>query len=112
MKFGMADGRLIMPPMGFVILTHTRPRQALRLARALGAQFGQPPIVIHHDFDQTPLDSAPFPAGVQFVRPHVRTAWGAPTLNDAALAGFRLLLAGGGADWIALLSGADYPIKS
>jgi hypothetical protein len=102
-----------MPGIGFVLLTHNEPAQALRLARRLARSFERAPIACHHDFSQTPLDVRQFPPHVQFVRPHVRTHWGDFSLVDATLAALRLLYdAGNGPDWVVLLSGADYPLHS
>jgi hypothetical protein len=101
-----------MTTIGFILLTHNRPAQALRLVRNLDLHFGSPPIAIHHDFDQSPMPVEQFPACVRFVRPHFQTRWGAPSLNDAVLAGVRLLYSDSTApDWFVLLSGADYQIK-
>jgi hypothetical protein len=101
-----------MPQIGFVILTHNRPRQTLRLVHTLGAQFDRPPIVIHHDFGKSPLNTNEFPDYVCFVRPHVDTNWGSSGINDAFILGLEELFRGDKPpDWFALLSGADYPIR-
>ena len=41
-----------MPPIGFVVLTHSNPPQITRLIRCLNALYSSPPIVLHHDFSQ------------------------------------------------------------
>jgi len=98
--------------IGFVLLTHQHPGQILRLARRLAATFDSAPIACHHDFDRCPLDVGAFPAGVQFVRPHVPTRWGDFSLVEATLAGIRALYdAGPSPDWFTLVSGADYPLQ-
>ncbi|HVS38751.1 MAG TPA: beta-1,6-N-acetylglucosaminyltransferase [Gemmataceae bacterium] len=99
-----------MNPLGFVLLTHNQPQQMLRLVRRLNAIYGEPPIVIHHDFGKCDLDTASFPGDVRFVRPHVPTEWGRFSLVEATLAGIRLLHKQSDApEWFTLLSGADYP---
>ena len=99
-----------MNPLGFVLLTHARPHQTLRLVRRLNAMYGEPPVVIHHDFGKSDPDAARFPGNVRFVRPHVPTEWGRFSLVEATLAGIRLLFSGPDApEWFTLLSGADYP---
>ena len=65
-----------MTAIGFVLLTHSDPGQALTLAQVLSDLYGNPPIVCHHDFSQCPLDKSQFPANVRFVEPHFSTFWG------------------------------------
>lgn len=99
-----------MKPLGFVLLTHNKPHQTLRLVHRLKAMYADPPIIVHHDFGKSDPDAARFPAGVRFVRPHVSTEWGRFSLVEAAIAGLRLLQAQPDApEWCTLLSGADYP---
>lgn len=101
-----------MPPIGFFLLTHTKPHQTLRLVERLNALFGAPPIVCHHDFGKCTLDTGLFPKNVQFVQPHVTTGWAEYGVLEAALRGLSLLHAGGqGPEWTVLLTGACYPIK-
>jgi hypothetical protein len=102
-----------MGGVGFMLLTHDRPAQTLRLVDRLTQSFQQPPIVCHHDFDKCPLDVKAFPAHVRFVRPHISTGWGTFGTVSAILAMMRTLLDHPSEpEWFALLSGADYPIKS
>jgi hypothetical protein len=99
-----------MKPLGFLLLTHDRPQQMLRLVRRLNVMYDDPPIVCHHDFGRCDPDVARFPGNVRFVRPHVPTEWGRFSVVRAILAGLRLLFAGPDApEWFTLLSGADYP---
>jgi len=101
------------PRIGFALVTHGNPGQVLRLCRRLLASFEGPPIACHHDFDQSALDVAAFPAEVQFVRPHLRAGWGDVSVVEAIVAAIRELYERGPApDWFALLSGADYPLRS
>ncbi len=100
-----------MSQIGFVIITHTAPDQIIRLIRALNLVYSNPPIVLHHDFDQCAID-IPWPANVQVVRPHIPTQWCGYSVVRATLAGIALLYSNSEKpDWFALLSGACYPTK-
>lgn len=100
------------PPIGFVLVTHNNPDQTQFLCEQLTARFDRPPIVIHHDFSQTPLDPALFPANVTFVQEWLRTTWGGYSVVDAQLRALRILYKKHSPDWFVVLSGADYPINS
>lgn len=101
-----------MSQIGFVIITHTTPDQIARLIRALNLVYANPPIALHHDFDQSPLDIS-LPTNVQVVRPHISTRWCGYSVVQATLAGLAVLYANPvKPDWFALLSGACYPSKS
>ncbi len=98
--------------LGFVILTHEKPPQILRLINRLVAMFGETPIVCHHDFSKCDLDLGLFPRNVSFVRPHIVTYRAGWSLVTATIAGLRALYDRKDApEWFTLLSGADYPIK-
>ncbi len=96
--------------IGFVLLTHRDTVQAIRLIRRLNMLYDSPPIALHHDSSQCPLDESTLPSNVQVVHPHVRTRWGDWSLVESTLRALRLLYRGGGPDWFVLLSGADYPV--
>lgn len=101
-----------MSQIGFVIITHTAPEQIVRLIRALNQVYANPPIVLHHDFDQSPLAVA-LPTNVQVVRPHISTQWCGYSVVEATLAAMALLYSNDDKpDWFALLSGSCYPTKS
>ncbi len=101
-----------MSPIGFVLLTHTKPYQTLRLARRLNTLFGAPPIVCHHDFSKCALDMGLFPSNVLFVQPPVQTRWGEFSLVEATVRALSQLHAGGmGPEWTVVLSGSCYPVK-
>ena len=101
------------PSIGFVLLTHDKPQQTLRLVGRLNALYGDPAIVCHHDFSKCSLDGAAFPSNVEFVRPAVETQWGTFSLVDATLLALRQLMARRDPpEWFVLLSGADYPAAS
>jgi hypothetical protein len=101
-----------MPPVGFVILTHNKPKQIIRLFHALNRMFGSPPIACHHDFTQCDLPAEAFAKNILFVRPHFRTGWGMFSVIDGVFSALQLLYRSKiSPDWFILLSGADYPIK-
>jgi hypothetical protein len=100
-----------MDSIGFVLITHNEPSQTFRLVRALNQVYSNPPIVVHHDFDQGPLDLSGL-ANVQIVRPHIPTQWCGYSVVQATLAGLELLFEGSQSPgWFAVLSGACYPTK-
>ena len=99
--------------IGFVLLTHNKPQQALRLVRKLNSMFDDPPIAWHHDFTQCNLSENSFLKNIYFVRPHLHTGWGQFSIVDAGMAALKLLFQSESPpDWFCLLSGADYPIKT
>lgn len=100
------------PPIGFVLVTYNSPEQTLFLCERLNAMFGNPPIVIHHDFSQSPLNTALFPGNVRFVEKWLRTGWGSMTVIDAQLSALRLLYSQFDPDWFVTLSTTDYPIQT
>jgi hypothetical protein len=99
--------------IGFVLLTHDKPEQALRLVSRLDSMFGAPPIAWHHDFSRNDLPLGALTKNISLVRPHVPTAWGKFSLIDVMVKALELLFGSNDApDWFVLLSGACYPIKS
>jgi hypothetical protein len=99
--------------LGFALLTHQLPDQAMRLASTLDRMFPGAPIVIHHDFSKCEFPSHGWPPGVSFVRPHLLTRWGGISLVDASVAALKQLARNlAGDSWLVLLSGADYPIAT
>ncbi|WP_234570873.1 beta-1,6-N-acetylglucosaminyltransferase [Rhodohalobacter sp. 614A] len=100
------------PFLGFVLLTHEKPAQILRLIERLNFMFDDPPIACHHDFSKCELPLDEIPQNVSFVKQYVETAWGDWSLVDATLKGIDILYSRDDApEWFILLSGRDYPIK-
>lgn len=98
------------PSLGFIILSHDKPRQLRRLIDRLGSMFDAPPIVCHHDFSQCDLPGQ-WPENVSFVRPHVPTKWGTISGVEAVLRAMaQMSQSAANPDWLVLLSGTDYPI--
>jgi Core-2/I-Branching enzyme len=99
--------------IGFVLLTHNNPQQALRLVNILNSMFDRPPIAWHHDFTLSPLPFESITKNISLVCPHIRTGWAKFSLIDATIMALDLLFkAPDPPDWFVLLSGSDYPIKS
>lgn len=99
------------PEIGFLLLTYRAPEQALRLVRRLNRSFGEPAIVMHHDFGQCEFPLADLPANVAVVQPHIETAWGNFSIIDAFMAALgQLVNRERPPDWFFFLSGSDYPI--
>jgi hypothetical protein len=98
--------------IGFVLLSFNRPEQTIYLCRKLSEAFGDPPIALHHDFDQCHLERRALPSNVHLVEPWLATGWGIFAVVEANLAALRLLYQIADPDWCVSLSTTDYPIKS
>jgi hypothetical protein len=102
---------IYMLSIGFLLLTHANESQVLRLTGALNQLFDEPPIVCHHDFSRTPLNTKRFSSNVRFVHPYLKTSWGTISLVHAMLRALRTLYEKDAPDWFYFLSGSDYPIR-
>ncbi len=99
--------------IGFVLLTHTKPLQIYRLINKLNRMFNYPIIVCHHDFSKSDLSVDSLPKNVLLVRPYLQTKWAGFAIVEATIQAFKLMLnVPDPPDWVVLLSGADYPIKT
>ncbi|MCP2727694.1 beta-1,6-N-acetylglucosaminyltransferase [Limnofasciculus baicalensis] len=99
-------------PIGFILLTHTKPHQIIRLVTRLNSMFDCPPIVCHHDFFQSDFPIDALSKNVLLVHPHIKTGWGNFSVVESTLRALRLMYqTPDSPDWFILLSGADYPIK-
>ncbi len=98
--------------IGFVVVSHDKPAQLLRLIRRLMKLYGNPPIVCHHDFSKCSLEGFDFPKEVTFVRPHIETKWGGISVCLAFVAALHAMYQRADSpDWFVFLSGADYPVR-
>lgn len=101
------------PKVGFILLTHAKPHQIIRLVTRLNQMFDHPPIVCHHDFSKCALPLNSFPGNVSFVQPHLQTGWAEFSVVEATVRSLEQMYEGPSSpDWFVLLSGADYPVKS
>ena len=99
--------------IGFVLLTHNKPNQIIRLINTLNCMFDNPPIACHHDFTQCNFPIDALTENVSLVSPHLQTGWGRFSIVDAMLLALQSLFESRDPpEWFILLSGADYPIKS
>ncbi len=113
----------------YIILAHRYPVQLARLVRALTSEGGEPTgdvAWIHLDrsvgistFRAALSDSGISPAAYRFVEGRVAGAWGDFSLVQATLNSMRECVGEGagadqlrGYDYISLLSGQDYPLRS
>ena len=105
-------GVATMTTVGFILLTHNKPQQVLRLINTLNRMFEYPQIACHHDFSKSALSKDSLIKNVSFVCPHLQTGWGNFSLVEAMLQALQLMYKNPNSpDWFILLSGADYPIK-
>jgi hypothetical protein len=101
----------LRPPIGFVLSTYNNPAQILFLCEQLNARFDRPPISIHHDFGQTPLNTAEFTSNVSFVQDWLKTRWGTAAFARGEARALTALYKKADPDWFVNLSGSDFPIK-
>jgi len=103
-----------MPPrVGFVLLTHKKPEQIVRLIESLNRMFDYPPIACHHDFSKSYLSANILGQNVSLVLPHIQTSWATFPVVEAVLRALQLMYSTHiSPDWFVLLSESDYPIKS
>lgn len=100
------------PPIGFVLVTYNNTEQTLFLCERLNAMFDKPPIVIHHDFSQSQMNTGLFSKNVHFVEDWLSTGWGALSVINAQQLALRTLYATSDPDWFVPLSTSDYPIQT
>lgn len=103
-----------MAKVAYLILTHKNGPQIVRLANALLHGGPERQLFILHNGAFEPLDVGPLE---HEPRVHVRVeqhevAWGDYSLTEKALRGLRWVLQDGRFDWMVLLSGQDYPLRS
>jgi hypothetical protein len=99
--------------VGFLLVTHNKPHQFVRLVDTLNRMFDYPPIACHHNFSISSLPLEQLPPNIKFVHPHVKTRWGKFSTIEAELKALELMYESPDSpDWFILLSGSDYPIKS
>lgn len=96
--------------LGFVILSHRNPAQLARLCATLNQLYDFPPISVHHDVSQSPLDTSTFSGNVRFVVKPAVTSWGRWSLVEATLLALRQLYDFADPDYFALISAVDYPV--
>lgn len=99
--------------LAYLILAHNNPSQLKRLVQKLSSS--QTDIYIHIDAKAKLADFMPIAAlpNVYFVTKREKVYWGAYSIVQATVNGFEQIIASSKAyDYITLLSGQDYPLKS
>lgn len=99
--------------IAYLILAHNNPSQLQRLVQKLSNS--QTDIYIHIDAKGKLADFMPIAAlsNVYFVTKREKVYWGAYSIVQATVNGFEQMLTSGKRyDYITLLSGQDYPLKS
>lgn len=99
--------------IAYLILAHNNPSQLQRLVQKLSNN--QTDIYIHIDAKANLTEFMKITAlpNVYFVTKREKVYWGAYSIVQATVNGFEQMLASGKAyDYITLLSGQDYPLKS
>ena len=97
----------------YVVISHRRPEQVLRLARTLRTGSPSCALVVHHDDRAVALDEAALRAvgGVERVLPPTPVAWGWTSQLDMLLRCLSHALERVDFEWLVVLSGQDYPIR-
>lgn len=95
-----------------LILAHTSPEQLARLIRAL--EYKDHWIFVHLDKKAELSEFLPLTASlhVVFISERVHVEWGAYSVVEATICGFRAIVnSGEHFDYVNLMSGEDYPLK-
>ena len=96
--------------IAYLVLSHHRPEQVLRLLRTLRAGSPAAALLSHHD-NAAPLEPRALASlGVHSV-PARPVTWGWTSQLDAYLRGLRYALERVAFDWLFVLSGQDYPVR-
>jgi len=97
--------------VAYLIMTHRLPRQVARLAGVLRRGSPTAAIVVHHNRRSPPLDRASLDAlDVELVEPSLAVNWGGMSYLEAQLLSLEWLSERHIFDWVALISGQDYPV--
>lgn len=97
----------------YLILSHGKSDQLLRLIRSIRAGSPDSAIVVHHDAKSPPLDQSALNelGGVYHVEPRIDVQWGDASLVDALLQSITYARAKLDPTWISVISGQDYPLR-
>lgn len=103
----MSDG-----VVGYVILCHHKPSQALRLAQTIRRLSPRAAVLLRHNQSTGYIDrSQAAAAGADLLLSRIQTRWGDWSLVEATLEAFRHLGERHDPEWTILISGQDYPIR-
>ena len=99
----------------YFIASHREPKQILRLVGRIRLERPDNLILIHHDYSKSnfPRELLADDQNIEFVEQWVSGEWGGFSLVQLALNGLDQLFERGHAfDWVAFMSGQDYPSRS
>ena len=97
--------------IAFLVVSHRNPGQVLRLVRAL-LEGEHPHVLVHHDQRREPLDEAALEeAGGHLARYGLSVEWGNVDYTEMLLRARAELHEEVDPDWVAVLSGQDYPLR-
>lgn len=100
------------PRVAYLITSYKLPDQVLRLASILRKGSPDAWIVVHHDDRSCSLDPVGLqPLGVRLIKPPSAVAWGEFSQLAMVLRCLTWLLTHADFDWLALISGQDYPVR-
>lgn len=99
--------------VAFLILSHKRPAQLVRLLNKLRSQLPDSPIVVHHDVHGEEFPGALIESidNVHLLTSGKRVIWGDHSLAEVYCWSLAWMFERLEFDWVVLLSGQDYPIK-
>lgn len=99
--------------LAHLILVHNEPKQLERLITHLLHQDADVYIHLDKKTDTTGFEYLSKTDRVFFIKNRVKVYWGSHTIVNATISGFKEILASGkNYDYVNLLSGQDYPLKS
>lgn len=105
---GRERGRMI----AFLVVSHRNPGQVLRLVRTL-REGEDTTVLVHHDQRREPLERAAVEdAGGRLVEYGLAVEWGNVAYTEMLLSALSELAADIDPDWVAVVSGQDYPLRS
>lgn len=99
--------------VAFLILSHKRPAQLVRLLNTLRSQLPDSPIVVHHDVHGEECPGALIESidNVHLLTSGKRVIWGDHSLAEVYCWSLAWMFERLEFDWVVLLSAQDYPIK-
>lgn len=97
--------------IAFLVVSHRNPDQVLRLVRAL-REGPDTHVLVHHDQRREPIGRAALEdAGGRLVHYGLAVEWGNVAYTDMLLAALTELSEQVDPDWVAVVSGQDYPLR-
>lgn len=97
--------------IAFLVVSHRNPRQVLRLVRVL-RESRQTHVLVHHDQRRQPLAGAAVEeAGGRLADYGLPVEWGNAAYTEMLLRALSQLTEEVDPDWIAVISGQDYPLR-